>query len=412
MNTCPSSFPIDSAAILFLAQMAPDHTNVYRFAATMAEPVSPDLLQQAVHRVHPRFPTLFAGFLPGPRAYRVVPASHAPQVRPDPGLMLTMTPEEIRSCAYRVFYRDRQIIIELFHALADGFGAITSLRALLGEYLYLLRGISSPERESLLEEAPDWEEEIQDAYPKHCGSAMGALPQRYSYRLPGADPSGGMYGSMLQVSTQSLRQAAKRYGVSVTTLLTGLMAESIGSLQHTAGGAQRRPVRIMVPADLRRKFSGRTLRNFSLYALPTLEPEEMTLPLSRKLELLQKQLLQQTETEFLRAQITRNVKLQQSLPFRCLPLSWKRSLMLFSNRLFGETNSSITLTNLGPIALSDGMLEQVEKVEVYLTPRRHSPYNCGLISCGDQTCITITRFGTQTQLEELFFEKIRQAVSQ
>ncbi len=407
MNQHPSSFSIDSSAILYLAQMGPDHTNVYRFTAEMTEPIDVPLLQQAADRIYQRFPTIFAGFRRGKRTYFMVPSPQPPQVKEDPGLLQIMTQEEIQSCAYRIFYSQQQITIEAFHALTDGYGAIASLKALLGEYTYLRHGVQTPERETLLEDTPLWEEELRDVYPDHSSRKPGSLPQAYAYQLIRKDSSNQVHTSMRQISTQALRATAKRHGISVTSMLSALMAEAIMEFQNRhSANARKQPVRIMVPVDLRHHFPSKTLRNFILYALPTLKYEDIHRPRKERFHHFQEQLRKQTDKRLLRAQITRNVNIQNSLLFRMLPIGWKCALMRLSYRFFGETNSSITLTNLGPVLLSDALGEHVSGIHVHLMPRRGSPYNCALLSCGDVTSISITRFGLVDELEGLFFNAL------
>ncbi len=409
----PAGYPLDSSAILFLAQATAEHTNVYRFTVSMHEAVDPTLLQQAAQRICPRFPTIVAGFRPDPFWYTVVPAAQPPLVRQDPGFLRTMGQAEMESCAYRIYYDRCQIIIEAFHALTDGYGAVASLRALLSEYVYLRYGISAPERDDLLLAQPDWQEEVQDAYLDHGRASSGALPQRYAYRVPGDAPGKEPGKACLHISTRALKQAAKECGVSVTSLVAGLMAESIMEIQHRHIPVfRRKPVRIMVPVDLRRHFPSRTLRNFILYTLPTLEPEEAELPRKLRLQRFQQQIRQQMDRDFLAAQINRSVAIQQSALFRILPRQWKCGLTCLINRILGERNSSITVTNLGPIPLSDAMREHIRWIDVYLTPRRQSPYNCGLLSCGDVTSINLTRFGDHRELETLFFDKLRQITAE
>lgn len=411
MNMLPPSFPIDSSAILFLSQIAPDHTNVYRFTTEMSEPVDPEALQQAADQVYRRFPTIFAGFVPDSRFYNVVPAQQAPQVRKDPGLLKIMTPEELRTCGYRIFYSGCQIIIELFHSLTDGYGAIASLKALLAEYAYLRYGTDSPERERLPEEPSLREEEVRDSYLDHCGTKPKSLAHGYAYQLIRRDASSQVRMSMQTVSTQALRDAAKRHGVSVTSMLSELMAEAIMEHQNRHSGKSRKlPVRIMVPVDLRRHFPSKTLRNFVLYALATLNAEELTRPRKERFIHFQNQITAQTNKELLQAQISRNVLIQNNFLFKGMPLTWKCAMTRLSNRIFGETNSSITLTNLGQLRLSDGLQKYISAIHVYVMPRRRSPYNCGLLSCGDHTYITITRFDRIDELEGLFFDLLHEVL--
>ena len=98
------TYAVDNSAILYLALMRKRHTNVYRFTMTLKHMVDPVLLQQAVDRTYKRFPTIIAGFRPDFFQYTLIPAAAAPVVRPDPGCLVTMTPEEIQTCAYRIYY--------------------------------------------------------------------------------------------------------------------------------------------------------------------------------------------------------------------------------------------------------------------------------------------------------------------
>lgn len=403
------SYPIDNSAILYLAQMGPDHTNVYRFTTTLNQPVCPDTLQRAADRVFSRFPTIFAGFRENTFSYSMIPAARAPRVEKDPGLLITMGREEMGRCAYRIYYEGCDIIIEAFHALTDGYGAIASFRTLTAEYLYLRHGIDSPERQEMLETGePDWQEELRDSYLDYCDEKPSGMPNRQAYQLIAKPRDWQTKAVMEVVSTKRLLSAAKENGVSMTALLSGLLAESIMELQKKQGSSDReKPVRIMVPIDLRRQFPSRTLRNFILYALPTMEPGDEHLPRLERLRRLHRQLKEQATQEKLGAQIARNTKLQTNPLFRIIPLKLKCAAMRLIYRFFGECNSSITLTNLGPVSLSDVLKEHIQKIECHLTPRRGSPYNCAMISCGENTCISITRFGAQPELEPLFFGKLR-----
>ena len=408
------TYPIDNSAILYLAQMDRDHSNVYRFTVTLTEPVCPEQLQQAADRIYTRFPTIFAGFRPGIFSYSMIPADSAPQVAADPGLLRTMRNPEMQRCAYRIYYNGCEIIIEAFHALTDGHGAIASIQALLSEYLYLRHGIVSQERQIVQEAGESLiEQELQDAYLDHSRGKPRSVPNRQSYQLPGENRDWQVKTSVEAFSTGDLLNAARSSGVSMTALLSGIMAESIMEIQKKYNlRGREKPVRIMVPIDLRRQFPSGTLRNFILYALPTLEPGEFQLPRRERLRRLQEQLRHQTAPELLGGQIARNVQLQKNPLFRMIPLNMKCALMRLVYRFFGERNSSITLTNLGPVSLSEPLRPFIQGVDVHLTPRRQSPYNCGLISWGDTTSITITRFGAVPELEYLFFGKLRSLLAQ
>lgn len=406
----PTTFAIDNSAILYLALMRKTHTNVYRFTMTMAEAVDPEALQQAVDRIYRRFPTIIAGFRPGFFQYTLVPAQTPPLVRPDPGVLITMTREEIETCAYRVFYSGNDISFEAFHAVTDGYGAVASFTTLVSEYLRIRHGIEIPVELTLrdVEQDPP-DHELEDSYLTNCDGDPLHLPSRYSYQLPGHYTESLVRTSARSYPTQAIIDAAHRQGVSMTALFSGIMASSIMEIQ--ARHRQRlQPVRIMVPVDLRRMFQSTTLRNFILYALPTMEPGEEKLPLRELLHRFHVQMREQLDRKRMASIMAYNVRTQASLFFRYIPRALKCAAMRLAYKYFGESNSSITLTNLGNVTLPAQMEPHVKGLQVILTPRAGSPYNCAIIAFGGMLTINLSRFCLRPELEEVFFSKLEEVL--
>jgi len=323
-HTTFSQFEIDNSSILYLSLIRKDHTNTYRFTMTLTDPVCPDTLQEAVDRIYRRFPTIIAGFRPGVFRYNQVPAPAAPQVQKDPGCLITMTREEIRNCAFRVYYRGNVVAIEAFHALADGFGAVACFTTLVAEYLRLKHSLSIPVAETLvdLEQSPTLTE-LSDAYLEYEQGDPLHLPSRYAYQLPGGNSvRNAIYAQNIQLPTEVLLKACRARGVSITALIGAVMAASIMEVQtQHKSSARIRPVRIMVPVDLRRMFPSRTFRNFILYALPTLEPEEADMPLTELMRSFSRQMHSQVQPEKLASIMAYNVRLRTPgtlRPFPCL----------------------------------------------------------------------------------------------
>lgn len=400
---------IDNSAILYLALIRKDHTNIFRFTLTMTEDIEPGLLQQAVDRVHQRFPMIFAGFRPGFFKYTQVQADIPPQVMPDPGCLITMTREEIERCAYRVYYQGNRIIIEGFHALSDGYGIAASFSTLAGEYLRLRYGLEIPDGYPVLScDVSPRNEELEDAYLKYADAKPLHMPSRYSYQLPGKEATHDViHEAPMDIPLKELLAASRSYGVSITALLSAVMAASVMEVQKIASSQKQRPVRIMVPIDLRRIFPSQTLRNFILYALPTMEPEETGLSIRQLAEKFSDQIKAHLQKENLAGIIAYNVKTQASPLFKILPSNLKCGLMRLAYRFFGESNSSITFTNLGNIALPEVMVPYVRSIRLTMTPRARSPYNCGMFSYNGNFFINICRFPEASQLEQIFYEKLQ-----
>ena len=406
-------FAVDNSAILYLALIRKYHTNIFRFTITLTEQVDPVLLQAAVDRVCPRFPTIFAGFRPGFLQYMQVPAEKPPQVLPDPGLLINMTREEIARCAYRVYYHGNDIILEGFHALTDGYGMTASFSTLTAEYLRLRYGIEISAGYpvfDLNEKSSD--AETEDSYLRYADAKPLHMPSRYSYQLPGYDPKcGPVLRKTLVYPVQELLACARRYGVSITALLSAVMADSIMELQHRQAEKKLRPVRIMVPIDLRKTFPSRTLRNFILYALPTMEVSEYGTGIRELAGKFARQIKEHLTKDNLAGIIANNVKTQKMPLFRMLPSRAKCGLMRLAYTYFGESNSSLTMTNLGNMALPEVMIPYVDSIILTMMPRMRSPYNCGMYSYNGNFYINLCRFPKEARLEEIFSRKLDQILN-
>ena len=405
-------FPIDNSAILYLALIRKHHTNIFRFTVSLSEEIHPDILQEAVNSVYKRFPTIFTGFRPGFFHYTQVPAEVPPKVAPDPGLLINMTHEEIANCAYRVYYYHNQVIIEGFHAATDGYGMMASISTLIAEYLKLKYDLIVPVGYPIFDvKEPPAAEELEDSYLKYADAKPIHLPSRYSYQLPGKNPKcGPVHRETLVYPVEELLTGARKYGVSITALLSAVMASSIMELQHLQKEKTMYPVRIMVPIDLRKTFSSKTLRNFILYALPTMEVSEYGCSIKDLALRFSQQIKDHLVKENLAGIISYNVKTQKMFLYRMIPSKMKCALMRLAYRFFGESNSSLTMTNLGNINLPEIMIPYVESIILTMMPRVSSPYNCGMYSYNGNFYINLCRFPKESLLEDIFANKLRQAL--
>lgn len=405
-----SEFAVDNASILFLSLIRKEHTNSFRFTITLREEICPQTLQMAVDRIWQRFPSIIAGFRADFFRFRQIPAKMPPQVQPDPGCLLPMSAKELRECCYRVYYSGKDVSIEAFHALTDGYGAITSFTTLIAEYLQLKHGLITPTSETRLDPVAIPEDhEVVDSYLCNDQEMPRHLPSRFSYQLPRSSASDWtVRTSSLIIDPKALLSAAHKHDVTLNTLLSSVMAASVMEVQKKYHPeTQLKPVRIMIPVNLRRLFPSVTLRNFSLYALPTMEAHEHNRALRELCHSFGNQLREQLSKENLGRMIAYNVRTQNAWWFRAIPWTVKSTFMRIGYRFFGESNSSLTLTNLGRVTLPEELQPHVENVQAFLTPRVGSPYGCAVLGYGDKLTINISRFCVQPELEEVFFRNLQ-----
>lgn len=403
---------VDSVSILFLSLMRREHTNGFRISMELQAPIDPEILQQAVTVIWQRFPSVVGCIRPGFFAYRQAQMAEPPLVRKDTGLLIPMTREELENAAFRVFYEGNTISIEVFHVLTDGFGAITTITTLVAEYLERKYGVEIPVTEIRLDvgEEPS-EAELEDSSVHLTDHKPWHLPSRFSYLPPKpSDTNWTVRATSTKFDTAGLLAASHNYGVTLNTLIAASMASALMQMQVQEGRKKRMPVRIMVPVNLRKLFGSKSLRNFALYGLPALEPEQWNWSLQEICRSFDSQIKSHFTREKLAAMSSYNVRMQNSWYFKCLPWKLKAAAMRIGYRFFGESNSSLTLTNLGVVRLPEAMLPYVADVQLYMTPRAGVPYGCTVLSFGDKLTVNMSKFTNDTELEERFFNNLRFAM--
>lgn len=408
------SYPLDNSAIIHLAARRKNYTNGFRIVITLKEPVDAEILQKAVNRITLRFPTVIAGIRPGVFQYHVIPNRVPPRVKKEQECLAPMTKAELRTCAFRIFYRENRIVTEFFHSLTDGYGGMVVTNTLVAEYLKIRHAISVPETELIFNtENPASKEELADDYVTHAGRKAAAPTHKNVYQLPGKPAPVYRVASVSRVyPAEEIVETAHSYGTSVTTFLTAVMASAAMDIQkrHAEGEKHKKTVQIMVPVNLRRLFPSKSVRNFSLYALAGVDTQDDNQPFEELPRRIGRQLSEQITAEYMGAAMAMNVRASRFPLYRVMPLPLKWLLLRLAHQIFGESNSCISISNLGVISLPENMQDFIEGMDFILTPRIHSPYNCGIVTFDGIMAVNFSRSSQEPELEEIFFKKLEQAI--
>ena len=109
---------LDNAALIFPAVRSKRWVNVFRVSCTLTEPVDPNLLQQAVTQLMPRFPSMYVRLRRGLFWHYLEEITAPPTVREDYAYPLAhMQERELRTCCLRVLYFQNRLAGEVFHSL-------------------------------------------------------------------------------------------------------------------------------------------------------------------------------------------------------------------------------------------------------------------------------------------------------
>ena len=403
---------LDNAAKIYPAARRSDWSNVYRLSVTLTREIDPEVLQKALDITAPRFPSFAARLRRGVFWYYLQQLEKAPPLHPEYSYPLTrMTREEVRTCAFRVILYKNRIALEVFHSLADGTGAITFLKTLVAEYLLQKYGLEIPPVDGVLDrqEAPR-EEELEDSFPKYAGALRASRRERDAFRLNGTPEESFHHLTCLRLPVKDVLAKAREQGVSVTAYLCAAMMAAIAQIQNRQepDPKKRKPIKIMLPVNLRNLFPSQTLRNFALYITPELLPQLGDYTFPEICRLVYHRMGLDITPKQMSMKIATNMFFERFLAVKLIPLFLKNILMKAVFHSVGERKSCMSMSNMGAVTVPEEMKPYIERFDVVLGIQATGPYNCGVLSYGDYLNINIIRNIKEPLLESCLHKVLQE----
>lgn len=404
--------PLDNAAKIYPAARNENWSNMFRLSATLTETVDVPVLQSALDVTVRRFPSIAARLRRGVFWYYLQQVQTAPEIRREMSYPLPrMSKKEVRTCALRVVVYGRRIAIELFHSLTDGSGAMIFLKSLLAEYLQQKYGIHVPAEHGVLGRLEDpSREEMEDSFQKYAGRVQASRKENDSWRLRGTPaPDGFLHLTCLQVPVKQALEKAHEYGVSLTVFLCAVMMQAIQQMQleRQPDPRWRKPIRVLLPVNLRSVFPSKSLRNFALYVTPEIDPRLGEFSFQEICDAIYHRMGLEINPKQMSTKIATNVSSERILAVKLMPLFIKNIVMKAVFNAVGERKSSLSLSNLGKVTLPDAMMPYVERMDFILGTQNSAPHNCGVLSFGDTLYINFIRNVQESELEYRFYQVLR-----
>ena len=404
---------LDNAAKIYPAAQRENWSNVFRMSVSLTEPVDVQVLQSALDVTARRFPSIAVRLRRGVFWYYLQQLSQAPRVRQEYSFPLTrMTRKEMKRSALRVIAYEDRIAVEFFHSLTDGTGALIFTKSLVAEYLQQKYGVHIPAEHGILGrlEEPS-AAELEDSFPRYAAPINASRRENTAWHLSGSpEPDGFQHVTCFHIPAQQVREMAKRYGVSVTVFMSAVMMSALQSLQQelVPNRRRRKPVRLLIPVNLRRLFPSRTLRNFAMYTTPELLPRLGDYEFGEICKIIQAQMALDITPKRMSMKIATNVSSEQMLLVRILPLFVKNVVMKAIFDTVGETKSCLSMSNLGQVQLPEEMRHYVRRLDFILGVQASAPYNCGLLTYGDTMYVNFIRNIRQSRLEYHFHKVLQE----
>lgn len=403
---------LDNAAKIYPANRSRNWSNVFRLSMTLNEPVDPAVLQSALDVTVLRFPSIAVRLRRGLFWYYLEEIPSAPPVQQDgPWPIQRMPKDDVRKCAFRVlYYRDR-IAVEFFHALTDGSGGMIFLKTLAAEYLCQKHGISIPSENGVLDRGePPTEEELQDSFQTTRSLVKASRREATAYRLRGTpEPDDFLNITTGILDTAEVLAMAKSRGVSLTVFMASALMMAIMRIQDRTEPIRRRqkPVKVLIPVNLRKIFPSQSLRNYALFITPGVDPRFGEYSFDEVLKIVFHQMGMELTPKQMAAKVYTNVEAERMLLLKLMPLFIKNFAMKMVYYAVGERNSCLTLSNLGDETLPEEMRPYVRRMDFILGMQATRPHNLGMLSYDGKLYCNFIRNTIEPDLEREFFTFLR-----
>ena len=399
---------LDNAAKIYPAAKRRNWNNFFRISATLTEPIDTGVLASALDVTARRFPSIAVRLRRGVFWYYLEEIPKTPSIQPEKSCPLAHAPfHEVRQCAFRVLVYKNRVAVEFFHALTDGTGALVFVKTLLAEYLSEKYGLSVPAEKGVLgrleEPAP---EELEDSFARYAGDVTASRAESTAYHLSGTPERDGYKNLVtMMIPAEKLRACAKEHGVSVTELLCAAMMQAIGELQaeKVPHVRHRKPVKVLIPVNLRNLFPSRSLRNFASYITPEIDPRMGDCSFSELCSLVHHKMGLENNRRTMRAKFAANVASERSPILRVMPLFIKNIAMKAVFDAVGECKSCLCLSNLGRVELPEVMVPYVQRMDFIIGVQARAPHDCGVVTWGDTVYINCIRSIQEPELEYRFY---------
>lgn len=404
---------LDNAAKIYPASKKRDWSNVFRISATLDEKIDKEILQVALDVTVRRFPSIAVRLKRGFFWYYLEEIPKAPSIMDEkPYPLARMFFDDIRKCAFRVIVYENRLAVEFFHALTDGNGGLIFLKSLIAEYLYQRYGIKVPNTDGVLDRLEEpTEEEMEDSFHKYAGNVKHPRNEKTAFKIVGKpEPDGFRTNTTFIMDADQISKEAKRYGVTVTAYFVSILIYTNLRIQEglVPYPRLRKPVKILIPVNLRKLYPSNTLRNFVLFTTPGVDPRYGEYTFEEICKIVYHEMNLEITPKKMSARIATNVSNENTMILKLAPLFLKNMIMKLVFNLFGEKKSTFTLSNLGVVKMPPEMAEHVTRMDFLLGVQSTAPYNSAMITYGGKTYLNIIRNIKDSILERELYQTFKE----
>lgn len=397
---------LDNTAIIFPVIAGEGMTNTYRISVELDEDINPELLQEALDIVLPKFNVFNVRLRLGVFWYYFEENNKpAPRVKEEVLFPCRyIQPNKNNSYLFSVTYYKSRINLEVFHVLTDGMGGMNFARELTYQYLRLAHPELRNEVEDKLSDATSLN--MEDSFEKNYKKGKRrSFTRERAYLIKLKKLTNGEFGVMHGlINIPELKVVTKKYGVSINEYLVATFAWAT-YVQCLHKMPSKKPIRIAVPVNLRPFFNSNTTKNFFTMVSAEFYPTEEEYTFEQVLEIIQKSLKSQIQKDNLEELFSSSVSNQKNKFLRMIPLAIKNLVMrlVYNQSALAHTT---TITNVGFVQVDPIYEPYIKMFRSFIAMSKGQSLKGTVNSYQDTLVFTFSSTFSDTSVQREFFRKI------
>jgi hypothetical protein len=466
-------FKIDNSARIYPILHDKNGQNIFRVSYELREKADPDALQTALREILPKYPSFNVRMKSGFFWYFFEENRKPVKVFAEEDVKIDKIDFRVNNYRlFRVSYYNAVVSFDFFHSVTDGKGGIEFSKAVVLRYFEILG--YAVEGEGLIRpfDAPSSGGEVEDSFLNNYKRMslkdikIKEIIGRKGYTINGLDIEDGAVGIINGIcAAADVKTAAKKYGATVTEYLSGLFIYSVYKTNYNDHNGKK-PIKLLIPINLRRLLPSTTLRNFTTAAIIEADTDVKKIAdgggetlgdkgtdiadsgnvnlsgaafgiavsnnnanagnaaagkkasdggidmLSYFISVVKEQLKKSLREEDIRAKVAGIAKLDKNILVKLTPLPIKYVVIKVVQGILDKlsaSNSTSVLTNPGIVDMPESMKPHIKHMSMSLIPINGTKLNCAVLTYNGEISITFSRRYKDVGLIKFFFDALIKA---
>lgn len=334
---------------------------IFRYSVTLTEEIEKDILKEAIEKTMQEFPSFNCSLKRGVFWYYLEQSDKQIIVEEENRPICDKMYHDGDDLLIRVNYYKNRINLEVSHILSDGRGSLILFKSLIYQYLkikYKIKDLKPDDISSSYEKT----ENSFDKY--YTGPKTRRVSKRKIYYDRGRKKKGTTYMEY-HISTKKVQELAKKYHVTITTLLIAVLIQAYQKRMHEID--KKKAIKIDVPVDLRSYFPSFTSRNF-FGLITVIYDNNQSDDFEAILKSVDNQLKEETTKDQLKIRMNQMIAVEKNVAVRIVPIIVKDfALRIADNVINSSTTSSVS--NIGKITVDKKIESYIRNFNVLTTTK-------------------------------------------